>query len=138
MNVSRPEPLLLLLAVLSVGCEARADLADDDVEHSDDTFRPFVRPSDALGVFTESLDRRFDNMDDGFRGKLLDAMRWEDGRLRTFVEKAQLDAWYRTTRDCAEKTVAVAYDRLTAERKAQQQQVVNGMGAKIGGGLFAA
>jgi nuclear pore complex protein Nup133 len=56
-------------------------------------------------------------MDDGFRAKLLDAMRWEDKQLRAAVEKAQLDAWYRTTRESAEKTVAVTYDRLTAERK---------------------
>lgn len=57
-------------------------------------------------------------MDDGFRGKLLDNMRWEDKQLRASVEKAQLDAWYRTTRECAEKTVAVTYDRLTAAKRA--------------------
>jgi nuclear pore complex protein Nup133 len=57
-------------------------------------------------------------MDDGFRAKLLDAMRWEDGRLRTFVDKAQLDAWYRTARECAEKTVVVSYDRMTAANSA--------------------
>lgn len=57
-------------------------------------------------------------MDDGFRAKLLDAMRWEDKQLRTAIEKAQLDAWYRTTKECAEKTVAVTYDRLTAAKRA--------------------
>ncbi|AEO64561.1 uncharacterized protein THITE_2110831 [Thermothielavioides terrestris NRRL 8126] len=89
-----------------------------DEQQSDSDFRPFVKPSDALGVFTNALDRRFDNMDDGFRAKLLDAMRWEDGRLRTFVDKAQLDAWYRTARECAEKTVVVSYDRMTAANSA--------------------
>lgn len=54
-------------------------------------------------------------MDDGFRGKLLGAIRWEDKQLRIAVEKAQLDAWYRT-RECAEKTVAVTYDRLMAAK----------------------
>jgi nuclear pore complex protein Nup133 len=105
-------------------------------EYSDPRFNPFVKPSDALGVFTESLDRRFDGMDDGFRNKLLDAMRWEDTRLRTFIEKAQLEAWYRTTRECAEKTVAVTYDRLTAAKKAAAAQVplANGNRSAVEGG----
>ncbi|KAL2149135.1 hypothetical protein VTH82DRAFT_8483 [Thermothelomyces myriococcoides] len=89
-----------------------------DEQHSNPEFRPFVKPSDALGVFTDKLDRRFDAMDDGFRAKLLDAMRWEDKQLRTAIEKSQLDAWYRTTKECAEKTVAVTYDRLTAAKAA--------------------
>ncbi|EAQ84632.1 hypothetical protein CHGG_08646 [Chaetomium globosum CBS 148.51] len=93
-----------------------------DEQHSHSKFHPFVKPSDALGVFTESLDRRFESMDDGFRGKLLDAMRWDDKQLRTAIDKAQLDAWYRTTRECAEKTVAVTYDRLTAAKKAAAAQ----------------
>jgi nuclear pore complex protein Nup133 len=45
-------------------------------------------------------------------------MRWEDKQLRTAIDKAQLEAWYRTTRECAEKTVAVTYDRLTAAKRA--------------------
>lgn len=57
-------------------------------------------------------------MDDGFRAKLLDAMRWDDKQLRAALDKAQLDAWYRTTRECAEKTVAVTYDRITAAKRA--------------------
>ncbi|GAB1316269.1 Non-repetitive/WGA-negative nucleoporin C-terminal-domain-containing protein [Madurella fahalii] len=128
------------LATVGDTATYRALFAVIDEQHSDEKFHPFVRPSEALGVFTESLDRRFDNMDDSFRSKLLDAMRWEDGRLRTFVDKHQLEAWYRTTRECAEKTVAVAYDRLTAakaQRQQQLQQAVNGNGsAKVR--LFAA
>ena len=61
-------------------------------------------------------------MDDGFRSKLLDAMRWDDKQLRTALDKAQLDAWYRTTRECAEKTVAVTYDRITAAKRAAAAQ----------------
>jgi nuclear pore complex protein Nup133 len=86
-------------------------------EHSDETFHPFVKPLEALGVYAESLDRRFDSMDDGSRSKLLESMRWEDARLKTFIDKHQLEAWYRTTKECAEKTVAAAYDRLTAEKQ---------------------
>ncbi|KAL2263795.1 hypothetical protein VTK26DRAFT_5087 [Humicola hyalothermophila] len=116
-----------------------------DEQHSDPNFHPFVKPSDALGVFTEvdALDRRFDSMDDGFRAKLLDNMKWEDAKLRGYVDKAQLDAWYRTTRECAEKTVAAAYDRLTAAQaaagagspvKGQAGGEVNGVNGSAAGG----
>jgi nuclear pore complex protein Nup133 len=75
-------------------------------------------------------------------------MKWEDNRLRTFVDKAQLEAWYRTTKECAEKTVAVGYDQLTAAGK-RTKGGMNGFGmgngrlviekGKMGGGgLFAA
>ncbi|KAL2016374.1 hypothetical protein VTK56DRAFT_3796 [Thermocarpiscus australiensis] len=101
-----------------------------DEQHSDETFRPFVKPSDALGVYTESLDRRFDGMDDGTRAKLLEAMRWEDNRLRSFIDRAQLEAWYRTTRECAEKTVAVSYNRMTAAKA--EEVKVNGTGNGTG------
>lgn len=56
-------------------------------------------------------------MDEGARAKLLEAMRAEDAKLRTYVEKAQLDAWYRTTKEVAEKTVANVYRRATLERE---------------------
>jgi nuclear pore complex protein Nup133 len=93
-------------------------LTKPNTEHSNPKFAPFLKPTDALGVFVDALDARFDTMDDGFRAKLLDAMRWEDKQLRTAIDKAQLEAWYRTTRECAEKTVAVTYDRLTAAKRA--------------------
>ncbi|KAK3316710.1 Non-repetitive/WGA-negative nucleoporin C-terminal-domain-containing protein [Apodospora peruviana] len=91
-----------------------------DENNLDKTFRPFVKPSDALGVYTEALDRRFDAMHDDFRHKLLDAMNWEDGKLRNFIEKARLDAWAASTRDSAEKTVMNALNRKTAEAKQQR------------------
>jgi len=87
-------------------------------EHTDKSFQPYVRPSDALGVFSTELDRRFEHMDEGARAKLLEAMRAEDAKLRTFVEKAQLDAWYRTTKEVAEKTVANEYRRATLDKMA--------------------
>ncbi|KAK3937905.1 Non-repetitive/WGA-negative nucleoporin C-terminal-domain-containing protein [Diplogelasinospora grovesii] len=90
-----------------------------DEQHSDEKFNPYVKPSDALGVFTESLDRRFNDLDDSFRNKLLDAMKWEDAKLRSFIEKSQVEAWYRTTLEAAERTVAHAYNRLTAAKEVE-------------------
>ncbi|KAL2128685.1 hypothetical protein VTI74DRAFT_8834 [Chaetomium olivicolor] len=98
-----------------------------DEQHSTPKFAPFHKPSDCLGVFVDSLDRRWDSMDDSFRNKMLDAMRWEDKLLKSYIDKAQLDAWYRTTRECAEKTVAEAYDRLTAQRKGSVDVVGSGV-----------
>ncbi|KAK1828126.1 Non-repetitive/WGA-negative nucleoporin C-terminal-domain-containing protein [Podospora conica] len=88
-----------------------------DEQHTDKSFQPYVRPSDALGVFCTELDRRFEHMDEGARTRLLEAMRAEDAKLKTFVDKAQLDAWYRTTREVAERTVASAYRTATIERE---------------------
>ncbi|KAK4159334.1 Non-repetitive/WGA-negative nucleoporin C-terminal-domain-containing protein [Cladorrhinum sp. PSN259] len=87
-----------------------------DEQHSDDKFQPYVKPSDALGVYTELVDRRFEQMDESFINKLLDCMKWEDKQLRTYIEKSQLDLWYRTTKEAAEKTVAEAYKRITAAK----------------------
>ncbi|KAK4100013.1 hypothetical protein N658DRAFT_525021 [Parathielavia hyrcaniae] len=105
-----------------------------DEQHSNPKFQPYVKPSDCLGVHTETLDRRFDSLDDGFQARLLDAMRWEDKQLRTAIDKAQLDAWYRTTRECAEKTVAVTYDCLTLAAKRAQRLHLGGGGGGGGSG----
>ncbi|KAK3350168.1 Non-repetitive/WGA-negative nucleoporin C-terminal-domain-containing protein [Lasiosphaeria hispida] len=107
-----------------------------DEQHEDEHFRPYVRPSDALGVFTESLDRRFDDMDESFRAKLMDAMKAEDTRLRAFVDKAQLESWYRGTRDCAETTVTAAYNRLTKAAEEKKKRTSNGNGNGNGKLLF--
>ncbi|KAK3995761.1 Non-repetitive/WGA-negative nucleoporin C-terminal-domain-containing protein [Cladorrhinum sp. PSN332] len=87
-----------------------------DEQHSDDKFQPFAKPSEALGVYTEQVDRRFEQIDESFLSKLLDCMKWEDKQLRTYIEKSQLDLWYRTTKEAAEKTVAEAYKRITAAK----------------------
>ncbi len=68
-------------------------------------------------------------MDDSFRSKLVDAMKSEDSKLKEFIGKAQLEAWYRTTRDCAEKTVAHALDRITKAKEASK----NGNGVVLFG-----
>lgn len=76
----------------------------------DESFFPVMRPSQSLGVYTERLDRRFNDMDDTFRHGLIDAMKQEDVKLRTFIEKHQLDSWHRTVLEEAEKSVAREYD----------------------------
>ncbi|KAK3381272.1 Non-repetitive/WGA-negative nucleoporin C-terminal-domain-containing protein [Podospora didyma] len=100
-----------------------------DQQHSDENFRPYVKPSDALGVFTDSLDRRFDKMDDTFRHRLLDAMKWEDAKLKEYIEKARLDEWYLTTRRVVEYTVANEYDRITTATTLQTN------GSSLGAGF---
>jgi len=110
-------------------------------EHSDEKFQPFVKPSEALGVYTESLDRRFEMMDESFLHKLLDSMKWEDKQLRTYVEKSQLDLWYKTTKEAAEKTVAEAYRRITAAKaqangSAKLLEAISSPQGKKGSGLF--
>jgi nuclear pore complex protein Nup133 len=68
-----------------------------------------------LGVYTDSLDARSEAMDESFRNKLLENMKWEDNKLRRYIEKARLDLWFDSTLECAKKTVAYAYrERTTA------------------------
>ncbi|EGS20018.1 putative nuclear pore complex protein [Thermochaetoides thermophila DSM 1495] len=99
-----------------------------DEESSTPTFRPHhtLKPSDCLGVYTEpeQLDSRFAAMDDSFRGKLVEAMRAEDRLLRGFVEKAQLDEWWRATRETAERMVGVAAQK--GHRRVNSGSVGNG------------
>ncbi|KAI1439241.1 Non-repetitive/WGA-negative nucleoporin C-terminal-domain-containing protein [Xylaria sp. CBS 124048] len=66
-------------------------------------------PSQVVGVYTQTLDRRFTNMDAGYREKLLEAMRWEDGRLCKLMEKFRLEQWTKETQKLAEKAVATEY-----------------------------
>jgi nuclear pore complex protein Nup133 len=77
-----------------------------------------MKPSEVVGVYTDRIDRRFDDMDESFRNKLLDAMKWEDSKLRSFIEKHQLDLWHRTVLEEAEKTVAREYDLRTQAQAA--------------------
>lgn len=109
-------------SVMSQLVETGANFA---IEHHDKLFISFVKPSDALGVFTETLDRRFVEMDESFQSKLLDAMKADDTKLRTFLDKHQLESWYLETKEQAEKTVAVAYDRFT--EKESKPSGLNGL-----------
>ncbi|KAK5661648.1 hypothetical protein OQA88_9748 [Cercophora sp. LCS_1] len=116
----------------------------DDLQRDPKLKRPVVKPSEAMGVFTDRLDRRWDDMDDGYRSKLLEIMKADDTKLRTFIEKHQLEKWFRTTWDAAEQTVVKAYHRHTVEKKGASNirdaiEVVteNGNGVALFGGLPA-
>lgn len=73
-----------------------------------------LSPSEAAGVYTETLDRRFEKMDKGYREKVLEAMRWEDKELLKHVEKHRLEQWAKETRKYAEDAVDQQYDETTA------------------------
>lgn len=60
-----------------------------------DPFRPML-PQEALGAFTETLDRRFRDMGAEFEAKQLDAMKWEDKSLKQNIDKHRLADWLRT------------------------------------------
>ncbi|ORY59619.1 Nup133 N terminal like-domain-containing protein [Pseudomassariella vexata] len=92
-----------------------------------------VMPSEALGVYTDTLDKRFKNLDKAYREKLLEAMRWEDKNLKTHIEKHRLEQWARDTRKLAEDAVDHQYDQKTEEGAASQSPVPSrGYGASNG------
>lgn len=69
----------------------------DCVRYQDqrDPFRP-MSPQEALGAFTDSLDRRFRDLGAEFGTKRLDAMKWEDKSLKQNIDKHRLADWLRT------------------------------------------
>ncbi|KAI0386798.1 Nup133 N terminal like-domain-containing protein [Hypomontagnella monticulosa] len=73
-----------------------------------------LTPSEAAGVYTETLDERFENMEKTSREKMLEAMRWEDNNLLKHIEKHRLEQWAKETRKYAEEAVAQQYDETTA------------------------
>ncbi|KAI0006662.1 Nup133 N terminal like-domain-containing protein [Xylariaceae sp. FL0662B] len=73
-----------------------------------------LSPSEAAGVYTETLDRRFEKMEKGYREKVLEAMRWEDSILLKHIEKHRLNEWAKETRKFAEDAVDQQYDETTA------------------------
>lgn len=108
----------------------------DCVRYQDprDPFRP-MGPQEALGAFTEDLDRRFRNLDPEFQAKQLDAMRWEDKALKQNIDKHRLADWLRTclaqaqaeVRQQADDTAAVAVPQdPVAEDGAVMEEVMNG------------
>ncbi|KAK8879102.1 nuclear pore complex [Apiospora arundinis] len=78
-----------------------------------------VMPSEALGVYTETLDQRFQKLEKGYGERYLEAMRWEDSNLKKHVEKHRLEQWAQETRRLAEDTVNQQYDQQTAEGATQ-------------------
>ncbi|KAI0455846.1 Non-repetitive/WGA-negative nucleoporin C-terminal-domain-containing protein [Xylaria acuta] len=72
-----------------------------------------LAPSQSAGVYTQTLDRRFANMEKGYREKMLEAMRWEDSDLRKHIETHRLEEWTKETQKLAEQAVDQSYDDTT-------------------------
>ncbi|RYP44446.1 hypothetical protein DL768_009093 [Monosporascus sp. mg162] len=73
-----------------------------------------LSPSEAAGVYTDTLDRRFEKMEKGACERMLEAMRWEDSNLRKHIEKHRLEQWAIEARKMAEEAVDQQYDATTA------------------------
>ncbi|KAI1207369.1 Non-repetitive/WGA-negative nucleoporin C-terminal-domain-containing protein [Annulohypoxylon truncatum] len=73
-----------------------------------------LSPSEVAGVYTETLDRRFEKMEKSYREKVLEVMRWEDSNLLKHIEKHRLEQWAKETRKYAEEAVDQQYDESTA------------------------
>ncbi|KAK9445626.1 nuclear pore complex subunit Nup133 [Metarhizium brunneum] len=86
----------------------------DCVRYQDprDPFRP-MPPQEALGVFTDQLDSRFQGFSENEQSKLLDAMNWEDKLLNQYIEKNRLVEWVRATFEAAQIEVENTADEAT-------------------------
>lgn len=72
-----------------------------------------MEPQESLGVFTETLDRRFQNFAESEQVKLVEAMRWEDKVLTQYIEKNRLAQWVRSAYDTAQTEVeSIAEDNV--------------------------
>ncbi|KAI0554598.1 Non-repetitive/WGA-negative nucleoporin C-terminal-domain-containing protein [Xylaria curta] len=72
-----------------------------------------LAPSQSAGVYTQTLDRRFANLEKSHREKILEAMRWEDSNLRQHIETHRLEEWTKETQKLAEQAVDQSYDDTT-------------------------
>ena len=79
-------------------------IANTAAEDSLEPFRP-MQPHEALGVFTEELDMRFQGFSRTEQGKLMDAMTWEDKQLGQNMLKNRLAEWLRATFEAAQVEV---------------------------------
>lgn len=70
-------------------------------------------PREALGAFTEQLDRRFRNFDADVQTKLKAAMKDEDKVLNKNIESNRLAKWANTTFGIASKEVSRFVDNAT-------------------------
>ncbi|OTB01473.1 hypothetical protein M426DRAFT_323492 [Hypoxylon sp. CI-4A] len=73
-----------------------------------------LSPAEVAGVYTETLDRRFEKMEKSYREKLLEAMRSEDRMLLKHIGKHRLEQWAKETRRYAEEAVNQQFDETTA------------------------
>jgi nuclear pore complex protein Nup133 len=72
-----------------------------------------MSPREALGAFTEQVDRRFRNFDADFQAKLKTAMKDEDKVLSKNIESHRLVGWVESTFSVAIKEVNAFADDAT-------------------------
>lgn len=72
----------------------------------------YTEPQESVGVFTDTLDRRFQNCAESEQAKLIEAMRWEDKVLTQYMEKNRLAQWVRSAYDTAQKELANAEEEV--------------------------
>lgn len=98
-----------------------------------------MSPSEALGAFTEHLDRRFREMGADFQSKLLDGMKWEDKLLHQYIGKNRLPEWLRTALEHAQQEVGAAIeedeDVAVEDAEPAEQHQMYGIGGSAA--LFA-
>jgi nuclear pore complex protein Nup133 len=82
------------------------------IEDPREPFQP-MSPHEALGVFTEQLDRRFHNFDADFQAKLKTAMKDEDKVLKKNIESYRLAGWVEQTLEVARSEVNGFVDKVT-------------------------
>ncbi|KAL3608157.1 hypothetical protein FPOAC2_03150 [Fusarium poae] len=85
-----------------------------------DTREPFrpQSPNEALGAFTDNLDRRFRDFEASFRTKLIEVMKHEDKLLHQFVEKNRLSQWVHTTFEAVRAELDRTLDTATKNTSA--------------------
>ncbi|KAG5999685.1 hypothetical protein E4U54_001726 [Claviceps lovelessii] len=84
-------------------------------------FRP-MQPQEALGVFTEQLDRRFQSFSEDEQSKLINAMNYEDRLLKQHIEKNRLVEWVEATFEAAQIEVENTADEATRAGASAEQQ----------------
>lgn len=75
-----------------------------------------MSPQEALGAFTEQLDRRFRNFDADFQTKLKTAMKDEDKVLLKNIQSHRLPGWVESTFSVASKEVTAFVDNATEQQ----------------------
>ncbi|KAG6002930.1 hypothetical protein E4U21_002495 [Claviceps maximensis] len=95
----------------------------DCVRYQDprEPFRP-MQPQEALGVFTEQLDRRFRSFSESEQSKLIEAMNYEDRLLKQHIEKNRLVSWLESTFEAAQVEVENTADEATRAGISAEQQ----------------
>lgn len=73
-----------------------------------------MSPQEALGAFTEEVDRRFRNFDADFQAKLKTCMKDEDKVLTKNIESHRLAGWAESAMEIAKKEVTSFADNTTA------------------------